>query len=121
VGDGTQVSNSTIRSDSVPAVRLLNPEMPPRAGRVAKSFQLSGDTTGALAEYKWTYVRTAKRNVSIGISAFNLKVTLNASTYLSDKIELTYELRGGYDYSMRRIAEADGLLWASARSGAASA
>jgi hypothetical protein len=112
VGGGLQIDSAGIRTDASPGLLLLSSEARPPAGSSVQRFPLAGDTTGALATYRWVYARTAKKNLSLGLSAFDTKVSLTVGTELTTQVTLQYELRGGHDYALLRVAGGDGLLWA---------
>ena len=112
VGGGVQVDSASIRTDSSPGLLLLSAQARPPAGPSVQRFPLAGDTTGALATYKWIYARTSKRNLSLGVDAFHTKLSLTVGTELTTQVTLQYELRGGHDYVLVRAAQGDGLLWA---------
>jgi hypothetical protein len=112
VGGGVQVDSGNIRTDSSPGLLLLSAQPRPAAGPPVQRFPLAGDTTGALATYQWKYARTSKRNLSLGVDAFNTKLSLTVGTELTTQVTLQYELRGGHDYTLLEAADGDGLLWA---------
>jgi hypothetical protein len=93
-----------------PGLALLPAARPP-AGAPVQRFPLAGDTTGALASYRWKYARTAKLQVDVGLEAFHSKASLKIGTELTTQVALEYGLRGGHDYVLLRAAEGDGLLW----------
>ena len=111
VGGGVQVDSGSIGTAS-PGLLVLSAEARPPAGSPVQRFPLAGDTTGALATYKWIYARTSERNLSLGVDAFHTKLSLTVGTELTTQVTLQYELRGGYDYVLVRAAQGDGLLWA---------
>jgi len=112
IGSGVQADSAGLRTDASPGLLLLSPQARPSAGPSVQRFPLAGDTTGALATYKWMYARTSKKNLSVGVDAFNTKLSLTVGTELTTQVTLQYELRGGHDYALLRVAEGDGLLWA---------
>lgn len=121
VGGGVQVDSRSVRTDSSPGLLLLSSQAKPPAGASVQRFPLAGDTTGALATYKWVYARTSKRDLALGADAFHTKLSFTVGTELTTQVTLQYELRGGHDYVLLTAAEADGLLWAPADSPAGSA
>lgn len=109
---GLQVDARSMRTDSSPGLLLVPPGATPPAGAPVQRFPLAGDTSGALASYRWKYERTAKLEVNVGLEAFQSKVSLKIGTELTTQVRLEYGLRGGHDYVLLRAAEGDGLLWA---------
>jgi hypothetical protein len=112
VGGGVQVDGEKVRTDASPGLLLLSSQARPPTGPSVQRFPLAGDTTGALATYQWVYTRTSKKNLSVGVDVFQTKLSLTVGTELTKQVTLQYELRGGHDYALLRVAEADGLLWA---------
>jgi hypothetical protein len=112
VGGGVQVDSAGVRTDASPGLLLLSSQARPPTGPSVQRFPLAGDTTGALASYKWVYSRTSKMNLSVGLDAFHTTLSLTVGTELTTQVTLQYELRGGHDYVLLRVGEGDGLLWA---------
>jgi hypothetical protein len=94
---------------------LLSPDSTPPVGDLAETFLLSGDTSGALATYEYVYTRSGAGALEIGAKAFNLDISVKAQVNISKTTTLTYNLRGGYDYGLRRLSEGDGLFWTASR------
>jgi hypothetical protein len=116
VAGGVQVDSAGIRTDASPGLLLLSSQARPPVGRTVQRFPLVGETTGALAAYTWVYARSSKKNLSVGLDAFHTKLSLSVGTELTTQVTLQYEPRGGHDYTLPRVAEGDGLLWAPADS-----
>lgn len=116
IGGGVQVDSGAVSTGTSPGLLLLSSSAKPPAGPSVQRFPLAGDTTGALATYTWVYARTAKKNLSVGVNAFQTDLSLTVGTELTTQVTLQYELRGGHDYDLLRVAEGDGLLWAPASS-----
>jgi hypothetical protein len=114
VGGGVQVDSAGVRTDASPGLLLLSSQARPPTGLSVQRFPLAGDTTGALATYKWVYANTSKRKLSVGVDAFHTSLSLIVGTELTTQVTLQYELRGGHDYVLLRVDEGDGLLWAPA-------
>lgn len=114
VGGGMRIDSAGIRTDASPGLLLLSADATPPTGAQVQRFPLAGDPTGALATYQWVYARTSKKNLSLGLSAFDSKLSLTVGTELTTQVTLQYALRGGHDYVLLEIAEGDGLLWAPA-------
>lgn len=115
IGGGVQVDSGSIHTDCSPGLLLLSTGANPPSGPLVQRFPLAGDTTGAIATYKWTYARTSRRNLSLGVEAFHTQLSVTVGTELTTQVTLRYELRGGHDYTLLRAAEGDGLLWAPAQ------
>jgi hypothetical protein len=113
VGRGYRVDGSRFKSDSQPGLRLLAPSMVLPAGELVSKYPLADDTTGALAKYKYSDKASASKELQLGIKAFGVDVKLKAEAKRSTSVEVTYELKGGFDYELRRFAEGDGLVWGS--------
>jgi hypothetical protein len=112
IGSGVQANSEDVRTDASPGLLLLSPSGRPPTGSSVRRFPLAGDTSGALATYRWTYERTTKKNLSIGVNAFNTNMSVTVGNELTTQVSLQYELRGGHDYALVRVAEGDGLMWA---------
>jgi hypothetical protein len=96
-----------------PAVMLLAANALPPLGRKEIDYPLGGDTPGGITTYSRTYMRTKKPFKRLGIKAYGVELELSVQSEMSKRKELIYDLRGGYDYALHRVAEWDGLLWAA--------
>jgi hypothetical protein len=114
IGGGIRANSAEATTDASPGLLLLSSKTRPPGGPLLRRFPLAGDTTGALATYKWMYARTSKKTLSIGADAFRTSLSLTVGTELTTEVALEYGLRGGHDYALHGIAEGDGLLWAPA-------
>jgi hypothetical protein len=114
IGSGFQINGTNVRPAASPGLYLLSADSLPPTGEEVTRFPLSGDTTQAIATYQWTYKRSKNKMVTLGVNAFNSSLNLSYESELTDAISLTYELRGGHDYTLLSAAEGDGLLWAPA-------
>jgi len=100
------------KQNYAPAVMLLDANSLPPLGRKDKDYQLGGDTSGGITTYKHTYMRTKKPFKRLGIKTHGVELELSVQSEMSKRKELVYDLRGGYDYVLHRVADWDGLLWA---------
>lgn len=100
-----------VKPAASPGLYVLSAVSPPPTGAEITHFPLSGDTTGALATYQWTYSRSNRSTATVGIDAFNTKLRFSYESMLTEQTSLTFELRGGHDYTMLAAAEGDGVLW----------
>ncbi len=96
-----------------PAVMLLAADAVPPLGTIERRYKLSGDLTGDIATYGYTFTRFRKRPLRLGIKAYGTELGLSVLSVMEKRMELTYELRGGYNYALHRVAEWDGFIWAS--------
>ena len=115
LGSGYRIEGASVRPAASPGLLLLSRDRIPPSGEEVTQFPLSGDTSGALSTYEWTYTAESYKALTLGISAFNSSLSLKCDTKLTEAISLTYELRGGYDYSLCAAGEGDGLLWGPIR------
>jgi len=111
IGIGVQINGAGVKPAASPGLYVLSAVSPPPTGAEITHFPLSGDTTGALTTYQWIYSRSNRSTATVGINAFNMKLNFSYESMLAEQTSLTFELRGGHDYTMLAAAEGDGVLW----------
>jgi hypothetical protein len=111
IGHGYRIDGSKMKPDSEPGLFVLDPSTLLPAADVVKTYPLAGDTTGALATYKYSDKLSGGIGLQLGITAFGADIKLKGEIKRSASVELTYQLKGGHDYELRRFAEGDGLVW----------
>jgi hypothetical protein len=94
-----------------PAVMLLAADAVPPLGIIERKYKLSGDSTGDIATYGYTFARSKKRSLRLSIKAYGTELGLSVLSVMDRSTELTYELRGGYNYTLHRVADCDGFIW----------
>ncbi len=112
-GRGYRIDGSRFTHDSQPGLRLLPQSVALPGGELVSKYPLAGDSTGALAKYKYSDEHSASVELSLGIKAFGADLKLKGEAKRNTSVEVTYELKGGFDYELRRFAEGDGLVWAT--------
>ena len=111
-GRGCRIDVSRFTYNSELGLSLLPSSARLAAGDLVCRYPLAGDTSGALAKYKYSDERTGSIELSLGFKAFGADLKLKGQVKRSTSVEVTYELKGGFDYELRRFAEGDGLVWA---------
>jgi hypothetical protein len=100
IGGGHRVNGAGLRQKGAPGLLLLPPDAVPPLGKRVENYQLSGDGSGATAEYKYEYGHSSNIEHKIGVKAFGADIKLVAQTQLCTSITLAYGLRGGFDYEL---------------------
>jgi hypothetical protein len=98
-----------------PGLLLLSADSTPPFGRREARYELAGDPTGEIASFELMYGRTRKLPLRVGIKAFGSDLGLHFQAEIERRVTMAYDLRGGYDYELYRIAEGDGILWRADR------
>jgi hypothetical protein len=60
---------------------------------------------------KYEYRSEASASIGIGIDVLGLEAKIRPSVSLNGSLALNYQLRGGFDYELRRVAAGHGLVW----------
>lgn len=111
-GSATRIDVSTLKGQHpAPGLLLLDRGAVPPIGPLEQTYQLAGDPSGTPATYEYSYEQTRAPDVKLGVEAFGAKLGVEASATMKTTVTLTFELRGGVDYALHRLAEGDGLLW----------
>jgi hypothetical protein len=113
IGEGCRIDAAALRvsGEFEIAVKHLQDEAVPAAGRLAKWYPLAGDVPGAITTYDYTYTVSRSRTVSLGVQAFGADLHVSAAISPSRSVTVTYELVGGSDYELHELAEGCGLVW----------
>jgi hypothetical protein len=98
-------------SVSEPAILLLGKADQLSMADVIKTYPLEGDKSGDLAEYRYEYGTEAGTSMTIGVEALGISAKIKPSVSINGSLALTFQLRGGFDYELHRIAEGHGLVW----------
>ncbi|MGW6197982.1 hypothetical protein ACWF0M_17690 [Kribbella sp. NPDC055110] len=106
-----QVVASKATPAKQPGLTLLPPDAQAPAGPVISEYPLAGDTSGSIANYGATYATTSSGRLEIGAEVFGAVAKLSADVSFDSEIALSLELRGGHDYSLRRLQAGQGMAW----------
>jgi hypothetical protein len=112
IGTGYRIDAAHLRTTGAPGLLLLSAGARPPAGKLAERYPLSGDTSGAVATYEYTYERSTSSNLGVAIKAFNVDIGVNATIGSMSSLVLTYDLVSGLDYELHRLRSGEGLVWA---------
>ena len=113
VGGGHRVDASNLAKSGAPGLLLLGHGRTPPMGDLAERFPLAGDGSGAVATYEYAYKRSGEGDLNVGAKAFGVDIKLKATVELSNSITVTFGLVAGSDYELHRLAEGNGLIWAT--------
>lgn len=112
VGEGPRYDASTLASTGALAVKTLEEGRIPPKGARRERYQLAKDTSGAISEYTYVYEEQRKLGLSIGVKAFDVDLGVKAETELTEKVTLSFGLKGGFEYKLHHTKEGDGIVWA---------
>ena len=98
-------------TDPEPAVTLVPRDAYPSLGARIKTYPLTGDTTGDVSTYGYKYKQSQTAGFSLKVEAFGADIGFKVEVALEREVELTYALKGGYDYSLHYLDEGEGIAW----------
>ncbi|WP_158761685.1 hypothetical protein [Streptomyces sp. NRRL S-146] len=102
---------SNLRCQNAPGLILLAPDVDIPCGELLNRYPLAGDTSGAIAEYEYRYEQSSNNSLEIGVSVPSSNVKAQVQISVDGTMTLRHELRGGFNYSLHRLAEGHGILW----------
>ncbi|MGZ4317060.1 MAG: hypothetical protein ACXVRS_14695 [Gaiellaceae bacterium] len=111
IGEGYRVDAAKLRTTGAPGLLLLATGKSPPIGEFAEKYPLSGDTSGAVATYEYAYTHSRSGDLSLGLKAYGIDLSLKATVTLSRSVTLTYGLVSGFDYELHRLEEGNCLVW----------
>lgn len=109
---GTRVNVERLADQHpVPGILRLAPGARPKAGELEETYEIAGDTSGAIATYGYSYDQAKVPTVKLGVKAFGADLSVTCEATLETTVSLTFELPGGEDYELHRTAGTDGVMW----------
>jgi hypothetical protein len=111
VGQTNQVVASECVPGTNPGLLLLDAGAELSTGSPISTYPLAGDTIGGISTYEEKYESNTATKVTAGLTAFKTEVSFEAEVSLTREVVLSIELSGGFDYSMLRPADAEGIAW----------
>jgi hypothetical protein len=109
VGRGRNIQ--AIEFPHQPAVALVPEDVSLQRGALQTSYPLEEDTTGDISTYRYQYRQSNTARFTLGVQAFGMNVTLEADVSISQWVELSYTLKGGYRYSLYSLEKQQGITW----------
>lgn len=64
-----------------------------------------------MAQYVHKYETTSNATIDLGLKALGADNEISAQVTMSKGFTLALDLRGGYDYEMRRLVTGVGIAW----------
>jgi hypothetical protein len=82
-----------------------------RATRVEAVVPYARDSSREVHGFEYTVTATKKFTLTVGVDAFDLKGTCEATIKRERKVVLKCELPAGHDYRLKRVHDLPGYVW----------